>query len=182
MKYGNKDMERVIMAEVSALSETLKSSASEAQDLHSMFMKATFRTMSEMIFGRIHGDDNPIDGTFFTEIHEIMSGYGGGNPFTFFPYLRCLPGDIFGLKQLDTNGDRVLDTCRAFIEQRKLILAAEESEVPYDLVGRMYLEMTKTQPQDSAASPTISGMVVVLFIETVKLTYEYHIRQNRHFM
>ena len=159
LRYGNKDMERVIMTEVNALSETLRSSASEAHDMQPMFMKAMYRAVCALTFGRINENDKQTESNFFLEMRDLMKGFAGGNPFTLFSYLRWLPGDLFGLKELDKKGDRVLDFCRAFIEQRKLLLSAEESEVPYDLVGRMYLDMTKTQPQDSAALPTISGMV-----------------------
>ena len=164
--YGKVGMEQVISNEVHRLLDEIRSLSANPSHIAPFFMKSTYRILNDLVLGPVFADNDPRINELLSQMVEIIASFGGGNIYTYFSYLRYLPGDLFGLKCWEHTVDVLLNHCSDLIKRRRQALTNEQEDEPLDLIGMLYLESMKGITKE----PPIAGNTVnVLHIYTISI-------------
>jgi len=155
--YGKSAMERVIMDEATNMLERLSELSANPGNVVPIFMQSSYNILTDLVFGKGHFNKDPRLEQFLPKMHELIKRFSGNNIMTYFPYLRYLPVDLFGMKKADRGIDEMIELCADLIEQRKQTLTEEDGEDPYDLVGIFHLVRAKAAKEGTPSTEEITG-------------------------
>ena len=140
--YGKQDgMGVVIQTEVERLVHEMKKLCSKPINMQPVLMRCTCNIISVMCFNKVFDHNDKDFNRFLADIHETAEFFG--HPINYFPYLRFIPGDIFGFKNSAKKIDNLLDYSKRQITERKQRL--KDGEEPIDVVGLYMQELDKQQ-------------------------------------
>ena len=158
--YGSSKMEDIIMTQVEDILDEMKNLADKRTPtfVQPMLMKAAYKIISDLAVGQVFTLDDPNLPIFLGKVRTLFATFN--NPFSFFPYLRYLPGDIFGLKKITDTIDDLVGICRGLVEHRKREIMSGDglSDEPHDIIGMYYYDMAKMKREKGTSEKIISGI------------------------
>ncbi|XP_041355987.1 cytochrome P450 2B4-like [Gigantopelta aegis] len=102
---GKNLLEGSIQTEATALVEELAKTKGQPIDVNELISTSVSNILSSIVFGKRYEFDDP---NFIKFLKVVEKTLGTSPVLTFFPYLRFLPGDLFGFKRMKHDVDMVL--------------------------------------------------------------------------
>ena len=101
-------------------------------------------------------DDTDTDyDKFLANLHDIEAFWGGS--VHYLPFLRFLPGDLFGFKRTQRLLSEAKDYCRRMVKERQRQFNMDAAGDPYDVIG-LYMQDVERRNQGDTTVDIITGM------------------------
>ena len=161
--YGSTKMEEIIITQCEDLLSEMNSLADQKVPTYplNMFMTTTYKILCNLAVGRVFSENDPKVPDLLNTVHQLLATFN--NTYTFFPYLRFLPGDLFGLKSNIRRVEALEDLCRRVLEDRRqeVLSGTADNDDPRDIIGMYYSDLTKAQAIEGTDAKTVSGQCII---------------------
>ena len=144
---GKSTMDDIIMEEATNLMDEFQRNVNQKYDPHFSLKKAAANIINVLAFGERRDYNDAKFVKSMQLVIDIFQAMGGGTARSFFPFLRFVPGDLFGFKQYRSDINELKSQFQGWIDQHKRMLA--QGEEPTDLIGRYLIEIDKTKDDET---------------------------------
>ncbi|XP_064600806.1 cytochrome P450 2J4-like [Liolophura sinensis] len=143
--FGKMSSEVRVIEEIKILLRCLTATKGSTFSIGKLFHTSVGNVINSLVFGDRFQHDDPKMVTCTRSIEETLDKIGGSGAVNFVPWLKYLPGDFFGFKNIMKNKDLVESFLIDQIQQHKETLNPDE---PRDFIDAYLSEMYKAQEKD----------------------------------
>lgn len=143
--FGKVSSEVRVIEEIEVLLKCLTDTKESTFAIGKRFHTSLGNVICSLVFGDRLEHDDPQFVTCTKLIEEVLDNIGGAGPVNFIPWLKYLPGDVFGVQKTIENRDKVDSFLMDQIQQHKETFNADE---PRDFIDAYLSEMYTAQEKD----------------------------------
>ncbi|XP_022302775.2 cytochrome P450 2E1-like [Crassostrea virginica] len=107
--FGKRNLQTRIFEEIEYFLAEVESHHGEPFDIQDLVSKSISNVISALVFGKRFELSDPTSAEMCSLLNAFVRSTAFQSPVNFFPFLRHLPGDLFGSKKLMKDFDRIFE-------------------------------------------------------------------------
>ena len=156
--FGGRPMADLLKREAETLVHYTESLCDKPVEILPLVMRFTCNVTNTMFFCKEFDDTDTDYDRFLANLHDIAIFWGG--TVHYLPFLRFLPGDLFGFKRTQRLLSEAREYCQRMVNERQRQLKRDTAGDPYDVIG-LYMQDVERREQGDTTVDIISGMYAV---------------------
>lgn len=155
--FGKRTLQTRIMEEIDYFLSEVDSYKGKPFDIQQLISKSIANVIAALVFGKRFELTDSTSAEMCSLLNEFVTSTAFQSPINFFPFLKYLPGDLFGSKKLKRDFDRIYEVMQSIVDEHRSTL--DENNIR-DYIDCFLLEQKKKD--DASEDHTFAGKIFIL--------------------